>query len=476
MAAVTLSLLSAAELRQIQDAAWSLLCEVGLAVLHAGAREALASIGCPVEGTRVRFPEVAVRQALAQAPRQFSVHGRDPAQTVSFGSGAGRLMASPGQRYALDLHTGERREPTLADAQAAIRLGDALPNIAIVGALAEPAEIELELRPVRLAAELVKGSTKPGCVFVPSRAAAKRVLDVYAAAAGGESALRRQPRTLGFLDPVSPLQLPGEGLEIALVFARAGQPLIVASMALSSGTAPATLAGTLALVHAEVLAGITTLQALAPGTPVLYGGIPHVLDPRTSRCSFGSPEQGLMALALIQLARALPLPVYVNTGLTDALGLDAQAGFEKATSQCLGRLGGADLLGHAGICGADEAGSLAALVADDAMMGYLSRVCRGFEIDPETLAAGVTGDVGPGGNFLAEPHTARYFRNELWMPGACWPRQGWEVWSAGGRRSLADRARARALELLATHQVPSLDPGLAAQIDRIAAGAGIRPV
>ena len=470
MAAVTLSVLSDAELRQIQDTAWSLLAETGLKILHPGARQALGRMGCPVEqdSPRVRFPESVVRQALAQAPRQFSLHGRDPARTAQFGNGAGLLMASPGQRYWLDLETGERREPTLADAQAAIRLGDMLPNIAIVGALAEPAELEMGLREVRLAAELVTGSTKPSCVFAHSVAAANQVLRVYAVAAGGEPALRDRPMTLGFLDPISPLQLPDDDLEIALTFARAGQPVIVASMAMSTGTAPATLAGTLALVHAEVLAGITALQVLAPGTPVIYGGIPHVLDPRTSQCLFGSPEQSLMAAVMSQLARAFALPIYLNTGLTDALVLDAQAGFEKAASQCLGWLGGADLLGHAGICGADQAGSLEWLVADDAMAGYLRRVRRGFEVHPETLAAEVIRNVGPGGNFLAEPHTVQHFRREFWQPDPTWTRGSWEAWVQGGRTTLGDRARQRARRLLAdAPPPPPLATGVARAVDAI---------
>jgi trimethylamine--corrinoid protein Co-methyltransferase len=323
------------------------------------------------------------------------------------------------------------------------------------------------LREVRLAAELVTGSTKPSCVFAHSVAAANQVLRVYAVAAGGEPALRDRPMTLGFLDPISPLQLPDDDLEIALTFARAGQPVIVASMAMSTGTAPATLAGTLALVHAEVLAGITALQVLAPGTPVIYGGIPHVLDPRTSQCLFGSPEQSLMAAVMSQLARAFALPIYLNTGLTDALVLDAQAGFEKAASQCLGWLGGADLLGHAGICGADQAGSLEWLVADDAMAGYLRRVRRGFEVHPETLAAEVIRNVGPGGNFLAEPHTVQHFRREFWQPDPTWTRGTWEAWVQGGRATLADRARQRARQLLAGTPPPPLTAGVARVVDAI---------
>ena len=48
---------------------------------------------------------------------------------------------------------------------------------------------------------------------------------------------------------------------------------------------PATLAGTMAQENAEILAGICLIQQIRPGTPVCYGGIPHVFDMRTTQWS-----------------------------------------------------------------------------------------------------------------------------------------------------------------------------------------------
>ena len=81
-------------------------------------------------------------------------------------------------------------------------------------------------------------------------------------------------------------------------------------MSTSMATAPATLAGTLSIEHAEIMAGIVMAQMLAPGLPVTYWGIPHIMDPRTGICSFGSPEQGLMAVAMIQMARLYGFGAY----------------------------------------------------------------------------------------------------------------------------------------------------------------------
>jgi len=473
MGVIRTSILSDADLRGVHEGALQVLRRTGVRVHHDKVLARLREVGAEVDlqQQRARLPEDLVMRSVAQAGKSYVLHGRDPGRTARFGFGDLNQMSSPGQQAWVDGETGELRRPTLEDTRAGIRLGDALPNITIVGALAQPAEVPPGFGDVLLASELVKGSTKPTRGWVHNARSARYVLDIYRAVAGGSDALRQSPMTETFLEPVSPLQMPHDGLEAVMEYVRAGQPLSINPMSMVSGTAPGTLAGALVLEHAEILAGVVIVQTLGPGTPVLYGGIPHIMDPRTSLCSFGSPEQGLMAVAMAQLGRSLGFPVYVNAGLTDAKTLDAQAGIEKSSSLILGVLAGADLVGHAGICGADQGASLEWLVLDDELMSFAKRVARGLEVSPETLATEVIESVGPGGNFLAEEHTVRHFRRQLWIPGAAWERQAWSGWSEAGRRSMTDRVRERSRGLLAKHQAPLLEPALATEIDRMVACA-----
>jgi trimethylamine--corrinoid protein Co-methyltransferase len=359
----------------------------------------------------------------------------------------------------------------MQDTHDAIRLGDALENITIVGAMAQPETASEKYRDVVLTAELVKGTGKPTRCWVRNGATARHILEIYRTLAGGADELRAHPMVEAFLEPISPLQLPRDGLDIVKEFTRAGQPVSIGPMAMTSGTAPGTLAGTLAQENAEILAGIVLTQLLAPGTPITYGGIPHIMDPRTGICSFGSPEQGIMAAAMVRIARSYGFPVYVNVGLTDAKLPDAQAGVEKAATLLLGVLAGADTFGHCGICGTDHAGSLLWLAFDDELMSYTKRIARGFAVDDEHLAADVIHAVGPAGNFLAEEHTVRHFREELWLPRPVWTRQPYDPWQDEGATSFADRLRARVTDILATHQPQPLDEALSREIDRIVASA-----
>jgi len=473
MATIQLRVLSDSEIQAIHGATLVILRDTGVRVHHEEMLRLLGEHGAPVDQNHqiARLPESLVMDSVARAGKRYVLQGRDPNRAARFGYGDLNQISSPGQYGWIDSDTGEHRLATLNDARDAIRLGDALANITIVGAMGQPKEISEKFREVVLTTELLKGSTKPTRTWVHNGRTARYVVEMYRAVAGGDAALRQRPMTEAFLEPISPLQMPRDGLEVVAEFVRAGQPVSIGPMAMTSGTAPGTLAGTLAQENAEILAGVVITQLLGPGTPVLYGGIPHIMDPRTSICSFGSPEQALMAVAMVQMGRFYGWPVYINVGLTDAKTLDAQAGIEKGATLILGALAGGELFGHAGVCGTDHGASLEWLVADDEAMSYAKRIARGFDVMPDTLATDVVQAVGPAGNYLAEAHTAAHFRKELWLPGAVWTRQAWPSWEEGGRRTLGDRARQRVRDILAKHQVPPLDDALSRELDRITACA-----
>ncbi len=473
MAKIALRLLSDETIRAIHEASLAIVRDTGVKVHHAEARALLREAGATVdEKSKIaRLPERLVVECVARTGKRYVLYGRDLKRTARFGYGDAVWMSSPGQYTWIEAEDGRRRNATIRDVHDAIRLGDALDRIHVVGAMGQPEGVPETWRDVFLTGELVKGTTKPTRCWVRNGQTAQAILEIYRAVAGGDEALRQRPMAEAFLEPISPLQLPGHGLEIVKVFAQAGQPVSIGPMAMTSATAPGTLAGTLAQENAEILAGLVVTQLFAPGTAVMYGGIPHIMDPRTSICSFGSPEQGLMAAAMVQMAKYYGLPAYINVGLTDAKTLDAQAGAEKASSLLLGVLAGADTFGHCGICGTDHGASLEWLYVDNELAAYVGRVVRGFNIDSETLAAEVVGRVGPGGNFLAEEHTVRHFREELWMPGPAWTRQSWDGWENAGSKSMAERVREQVQTLLATHEVEPLDEKLAGEIDRIVACA-----
>jgi len=467
-----LALLSDEEITAITDTALRILCDIGVKILDEEVLRLLADTPgtAPDPGQCiVRFSPELVHASLAAAPRSYSLFGRDGTRQAAYGCGGMIFKSTPGDPLWADPVTGTWRDPTVSDLRQAIDVGDALPNIDIVGAMAHPAEIPEPVRAIYLVAELMKRTRKPVRVWVPDRASARYIVEILRAVAGGTEPLRRAPITEHSLEPISPLQI-GPGLGPVLEFTAAGLPIVVGPIVQSMGTGPATLAGTIAQCIAEGLAAIVIIQRLQPGLPVALAAACHPMDPRTMNILYGSPEQGLLMAATTQVIKSLGLPAIANAGYTDAKVPDAQAGMEKGMTALMAALAGADSFAPMGVTGTIGA-SLPQLIIDDEMIGYLRRTVLGFEVTPETLAFEVVRRVGPGGNFLTDEHTLRHARREFWIPRLS-DRDNYVTWQAKGRQTMLERAAARRDQILREHHPEPLDEVLEREIDRIVAAAG----
>jgi trimethylamine--corrinoid protein Co-methyltransferase len=248
-------------------------------------------------------------------------------------------------------------------------------------------------------------------------------------------------------------------------YARRRQPLVIAALAMAGSTSPVTLAGTLAVQNAELLAGITLTQLISPGTPVVYGSTSTNIDMKSGALAIGSPELSQMICAHAQLARYYKLPSRSGGALTDASYPDAQAGIESMMSLLTTVNSGIDFVLHAGgILSSYLAFSYEKFVLDDEMCGMVRRLHQGMVVEADTLAYDVVADVGPGGNYLMEMHTVKRCRKEFWTPDLC-DRAGLKAWMQGGRQDSVTRARQRWQKLVAEHQDPPLDGTTARQLE-----------
>jgi trimethylamine---corrinoid protein Co-methyltransferase len=462
-------MLSEAEIKKIHAATVWILGQVGVRVYDERIVSLLEGGGAIVDRNNhtARIPEKLLMDSIASAGKSYILYGRDGTKTARFGYGDLVALQSPGQPAWIDLPKGIRRAATSEDARRAILLGDALPNVDIVGTMCQPVDIPTPIRDIWQTAEMVKGSTKPTRCWMANGDTARYILEIYKTVAGGEDALRQRPMAEPFVEPISPLREMAD-TSVAILFecTRLGQPFAYGAMVQTGVTGPVTLAGALAQENAENLAAIVVTQLLCPGTPTLYGGIAHTVDMRSGSIVFGSAEQGLISLALIALARWYGFPVYVNTCLTDSNVDDEQTGMEKGINLTLAALAGADLLAHIGIVGTDQGGSLEQLVMDNELLGYVKRIMRGIKIDDETLALDIIQDAARDSSYLGHPHTLAHLREELWIP-TIFERRPWEAWKHRGAKTMTERAAERVKHILNTHRPAPIDERLAREIDGI---------
>ena len=99
---------------------------------------------------------------------------------------------------------------------------------------------------------------------------AKAAIEMAGMIAGGKEALRKRPLLSLMQCTASPLGHDGGSLDAALLAAEVGLPTGFMTMSACLTTGPATMAGTLAVGNAEVIAGTALLQLAYPGAPVFY--------------------------------------------------------------------------------------------------------------------------------------------------------------------------------------------------------------
>ena len=296
------------------------------------------------------------------------------------------------------------------------------------------------------------------------------MLDVLKLFAGSTAELAKFPLAYPFLEPISPLRFPTLGIDVLFETCKIPLPVPIGPMAQVGLSAPVTLAGTLAQETAEILAGLCITQIIRPGTPVCFGGIPHAFDMRTTQLIFAGPEQGLMAVAMTEMGKFYGLPVYVNVGLTDSKCIDAQAGLESAATLLMGVLAGADIFGHFGIIGVDQAASPEMLLFQHEVIDYVERIMLGFDVNDETMALDLINQVGPGGSFIAEEHTLRFFRQEVWMPQLL-NRDYWENWEHKGKKALGEVLYEKTESLLREYTNHPLDERIDKEMNKIVQSA-----
>lgn len=464
--------LSNEQIERIHRASLKILEKTGIVVPHREMLSRFADSGAPVDhdAQRVRIPASLVMRSIEQAGKRFAIYGRDKTRSARFGEGVRNYNSIAGEALWIDAPGASRRYCEMRDVVAATRFGDALPEIDIVGAMADPHEIPVSYRCVEVMAAMIKNTTKPITFWFHDRASARFLIDMMIAVRGSEAEATAFPLCYPFLEPISPLRFPFDGIDVLFETSRLNLPVPIGPMAQMGISAPSTVAGTMAQENAEILAGICITQLVRPGMPVCYGGICHAFDMATTQLVFSGPEQAIFGVAMTEMGKRYGLPVYINVGLTDSKRPDAQAGMEAGITLALGAAAGADIYGHMGISGVDQASSLAMLTLQHEVIRYVESTLRNIDVSDATLGLEEIDAAGPGGSFIDREHTARHFRKELWFPRVL-DRSFYQAWMDIGAPTTEERCVRLAGEILRTHEPAPVDEPIARAIDAIALAA-----
>lgn len=465
----TLEILSEPEIDRIHSTALDILRNVGVKIASDEARKMLREAGAEVDDktTLVNFPENLVESSIKLVPQTVIYGARTEDQDITLEPDS-EVHSRPitGAEGFIDLNTREYRQATTQDSINWIRLGDALDNISYCTGL-YPLDVKPEIRDIHVARLLLE-NTEKHIELQPYSVKNLEYIIKLALTVQSKEELKKRPLISVLTSATSPLQYAEYAYDIVSLSGEYGVPVEINSMAIGGATAPVTLAGEIALIHAELLMIATIAQLTNPGSPLIYRPLPMILDMQSGNALEGCAENAIMSAALVQLAkkRCNNMPTNMFGQVTDALLPDSQSMIERSFNTILPALAGANIVSGAGHVEHCYTGDLIQLVTDDDLIGMELRALKGIEINGDTLGLGAIKRIGPGGNFLADQHTLKYFRDEYFVPKT-FNRFARDTWRSEGGKDSSKSANERARNLLEKHEVPKLASDVVNEISSI---------
>jgi trimethylamine--corrinoid protein Co-methyltransferase len=453
-------ILSAEGLEIIEHNAEVILEEIGIVFKdHPRSLEMFREAGCDVKENRVRFPRGLARRLCATCPPEFMQHARNPARSVPIGGKATVFAPVYGSPFVHDLDQG-RRYGTIEDFRNFVKLAYASPYIHHSGGtVCEPVDLPVNKRHLEMVYAHMRLSDKAymGSVTHPERA--KDTVAMSEILFGREF-VRDNTVVMSLINANSPLVWDATMLGAAEVYAAANQAVIMTPFILSGAMSPVTVAGTLAQVLAEVLAGTAFVQLVRPGAPVVFGTFVSTLSMQSGAPTFGTPEAMMAIFGAGQLARRMNMPFRTGGSLCASKVPDAQAAYESAQTLLPTLEAGANFVLHAaGWMEGGLASSYEKFVMDTDQLGMMHVLAKGVDLSDNGQALDAFREVGPGSHFLGSAHTQKNFESAFYRSFLA-DNNSVEQWEAEGRLDMAQRANKAWKKMLADYEAPPIDPGI----------------
>ncbi len=410
-----LQFLTDRQLDDLQEATLAILERTGVRFPSSTALKIFAEHGAQVDWQSqvVKMTPEFVLNALASIPRYFVLGARRPDYDLALQDGLTYFTTDGCGVETIDFDTRQRRPSCKKDVATMAQISDYLPSIGFVWPMVS-AQDHAETAPLHEidacwnnSVKHVQSETVMG--EVPCRYAA----EMAAVIAGSREQMRRKPPFSLVVCTIAPLVQDTAGIEGALVLAEAGLPVGFLAMPTLGTTAPATLAGALAMGDAEIISAAVLMQLHAPGAPVFHSLMQAWADPRTG---------GYVSYSLDSRTRYAPVEMAHHWGMASlgaCYGTDAhepgtwQGAGEVALDPFLAGLAGADIVTGMGLSETYTLLYPEQIILDDDLYQRARYQLMCLDVNEETLALDTVQAVGPGGHYLGQRHTRNHIRSSL---------------------------------------------------------------
>lgn len=462
-----LEVLTQDDIQQIHDATLEIIEKIGVRFPSKKALKIWESHGASVDHDRmiVKAPKELIINAINLCPSDFILAARDEAQDLPLDGNHVYVGTDGCGVQIIDILTGELRRTSLKDVADIARIADATEEVAFHWVAVSAQDFPPQSRGLHEIKAVWENSTKhvqTESIYTEDEAYA--AVEMAEIIAGSRAAIKIRPPLSIMQCTAPPLGHDGGSLDAALIVAGAGIPVGFMTMTSCLTTAPATLAGNLAVGNAEVMSAAALIQLAHPGTPFFYAAAQTASDLRTGAYTGGGPEDFLFGAATNALSDFYDIPLSMGSFATGAKEPNWQAGIDNIMSTFMASVAMSDMLLGVGLLHGSRIWSYEQMMMDCEIFDIVHQMMKGIEVNEETLALDAVQAVGSHGNFLTQKHTRKHMR-DIWVPKYM-DRRPYEVWQEK-RDGPRDWARDRALKIYKDYEPRNLDSKISLEFDRI---------
>jgi trimethylamine--corrinoid protein Co-methyltransferase len=438
------------QIEQVHGYSLQILSTVGVRVDSERARRLLVSAGGeqPAGSHHVRLPRALVERALQTAPASVQIYNRlgtpafDLPGEARFGIGVTAL-------YYQDPETDNVTPFARQHMADLVRLGHNLPSFDAISTVGVIQDMAPDVADLYAVLEMTANTTKPLIILISDENRFPDALNLLEHLHGD---LATRPAVIPYFNPITPLVI-NEGTSDKMMAAiERDIPFIYSSYGMAGASTPITPGGALAMLNAELLAGLTLSQVIKAGTPVILGILPAFFDMK-GMGSFYDMASYVLDLACAEMMAHYHLPHSGTSGSGMGWGVDLITAGNQWLNHIVSCLGSVGLVPFVGDILTSLVFSPAVIVYADEIIAQARRLAQGFLLDDSTVSIEEIAQVGPGGSFLMSDLTLKHFR-QAYFHSEIFAQWSLDEWQAQGQPRAEMLVRRRTRHLLATSSPP----------------------
>jgi trimethylamine--corrinoid protein Co-methyltransferase len=325
-----------------------------------------------------------------------------------------------------------------------VRVGNKLPHYDMVSTVGIVRDVPEHLTDLYGSLEHFANGTKPMVLLCSDEHKFEDVMQLFECLHGDD--LGEKPFIIPYFNPVSPLVMNEGTVDKMRIAIDRGLPVIISNYSMSGATTPITPAGTIAVLLAELLAGLVIGQLYKEGAPMFLGMLPVYFDMKTLM-NFYDPQSILVSLACAEMMAHYGVPHCGTSGSGTGWGMDLLAAETYWMNTLMMTLTKGGIAPFVGDTLGSKAISPQTFIYCHEIIDQALRLSNGFQLDDANTGLDEIHKVGAGKSYISAPTTLKKYKTGYYV-NPIFPRWSMEKWIEAGQPHVQKKLTEHTVEFL----------------------------